>query len=99
MSSITFNNSYFNLVEREKIQGSSIVSLLKYSKRINSVFKFWKLAESLTHLLEFGGPGLYNNTTFNQIWAYFRINTIRSYKNVFKRICKYEYEGVLLIFF
>ena len=36
--------------------------------------------------------------TLSQIWAYFRIKTMRSYKNVFKRIRKYEYDGVLLIF-
>ena len=38
------------------------------------------------------------NTSFNQIWAYFCMNTMTTYISVFGRICKYKYNGVLLIF-
>ena len=32
--------------------------------------------------------------TFNQVWAYFRTNTLITYKSVFRLIRKYEYDSV-----
>ena len=45
-------------------------------------------------LLLYQGKFLMCIISLVQIWAYFRINTMITYISVFRRTCKYEYDGV-----